>query len=213
MSRSGVYQILCKSTGHRYIGSAENIDDRWAEHLRVLKRGKHPNKALQDAWTTAGENDFDWTVLELAPEDQLVEKEEHYLETLKPELNLMRKVGGRRVTKERTSVTTLRLGEALMDKLKKHSYASRRSQTDIVNEALEEWLTRNGFTEVFELHVTPQYVTLIKLDIDQPPQVLEVQERNGLSPKQMAEKLALKYKTPIRLVEEKYQEKVHEQPT
>lgn len=211
MSRSGIYQVLCKSTGHRYIGSAENIEARWAGHHRSLAKGKHPNKALQYAWATFGPNDFEWTVLEVVPGDALEEREQHYMDTLSPELNIAKKTAGRSKSKGRTRVTTIRLKDKTTELLKKHSYFSRRSQTDIMNEALEEWFQRNGFSESLELHVTKSYATLLKRDVDKPPQVMEVQERNGLSPAQMADKLAAKYQVPVTLVLEKYEEESHEQ--
>lgn len=44
---SGIYRVLCP-TGHYYIGSTENFSKRWQEHTRMLQKGKHANKHMQN---------------------------------------------------------------------------------------------------------------------------------------------------------------------
>ena len=85
---SGIYQITNRTNGKRYIGSAVNIRKRWQEHLSTLRRGRHYNRHLQRAFTRYGETAFLFDVLESAEPEVLIVREQHYLDTLKPEYNI-----------------------------------------------------------------------------------------------------------------------------
>lgn len=50
--RPGVYQIVNKRTGKRYIGSSDNVRSRLRGHLRDLEKGCHSNTPLQTEWNT-----------------------------------------------------------------------------------------------------------------------------------------------------------------
>ncbi len=81
---SGIYQITCIPTGKIYIGSSRDIDQRWRSHLRIFRLGKHFNSHLQNAWNKYGEQAFVFDVLEFCSIDRLSEREQVYLDTLKP---------------------------------------------------------------------------------------------------------------------------------
>lgn len=49
----GVYQFLAPS-GECYIGKSINFKRRKRQHLSLLRRGTHPNRLLQEAFTTFG---------------------------------------------------------------------------------------------------------------------------------------------------------------
>lgn len=77
---SGIYQIRCMATGKVYVGSAVDIQARWRNHYDSLKRGKHRNKYLQAAWDKYGARNFECTVLELVDRDNLLEREQEWLD-------------------------------------------------------------------------------------------------------------------------------------
>ena len=79
MSQVGVYAIINKVSGRRYIGSSVDIPARFRAHRRVLLRGEHPNRHLQRAWDYYGESVFQFLVLELCqPEDCRVREQWHF---------------------------------------------------------------------------------------------------------------------------------------
>ena len=80
---TGIYQIINKSNGRRYIGSATNIPDRWSYHRHHLRYGTHDNKHLQRAWTKYGEAVFCFGVICYCSIADLQKMEEQYL-TLVP---------------------------------------------------------------------------------------------------------------------------------
>jgi group I intron endonuclease len=77
---SGVYQIRCIPTGKMYVGSAVDIRARWGQHSRNLRRGDHPNAHLQQAWNKYGEGQFEFSVLELASKDDLIQVEQKWMD-------------------------------------------------------------------------------------------------------------------------------------
>ena len=78
----GVYQIRSKRTNKFYIGSSSNLDKRKKAHFRVLRKGGHHNKLLQQHYDKYGEQDLQFIVLKyfrsrkraLKLEDQLIRK-------------------------------------------------------------------------------------------------------------------------------------------
>ena len=84
----GIYQITNQVNGKRYIGSAVNLGKRQREHLNRLCRGDHHNFHLQAAFDKYGEATFIFTVLEYVIDiSQLIKREQHFLDILKPEYN------------------------------------------------------------------------------------------------------------------------------
>ena len=83
LDKSGVYKISCVN-GLFYIGSSWQLRGRFSEHLSGLKRGIHPNVHLQHAWNKYGSEGFTFEVLEYCSKDQTFEREQYYLDTLRP---------------------------------------------------------------------------------------------------------------------------------
>lgn len=87
--KSGIYQIRNQMNGKRYIGSTTNLKRRWWYHLGELRRGQHSNRHLQAAFNKYGESVFVFSVLEHTDVKSLLEREQHLLDTLKPEYNIL----------------------------------------------------------------------------------------------------------------------------
>jgi len=90
---SGVYQIANKANGKIYVGSTGNIPKRWNKHLSRARNGEHENRNLQNAFNEHGEDCFIFSVLEECDKSLLLQREQFYLDTLKPEYNLCLKAG------------------------------------------------------------------------------------------------------------------------
>lgn len=109
-----VYWIQNRMTGKTYVGSALNFGHRKKQHIRDLNRGNHHSIPLQRAWDKYGEEAFEWKVLEyVEDEDKLIEREQHYLDLLKP-------FGGNgyNVCKIAGSVRGLKMGREHKEKLR-----------------------------------------------------------------------------------------------
>ena len=84
----GIYLITNTLTAGTYIGSSVDISRRWTTHRWELKNLRHKNDALQAAWDADGPTAFNVTTLELvACAERLGEREQHYLDLLRPSYN------------------------------------------------------------------------------------------------------------------------------
>jgi hypothetical protein len=92
---SGIYKILNIANGKLYIGSAKNLFKRKQKHFRDLVNSDHHSILLQRAFDKYKEVNFQFEVLEECQVEKLIEREQHYLDTLKPEYNICKTAGSR----------------------------------------------------------------------------------------------------------------------
>lgn len=100
---SGIYEIVSRSGGKRYVGSAVNLPRRWDEHRSLLARNRHHSPHLQYAWAKYGAGDFEFRVLVVCDRSMLLTYEQTALDALRPEYNVLRVAGsslGRRFSDE-----------------------------------------------------------------------------------------------------------------
>lgn len=115
---SGIYIIINKKNGNRYVGSAVNLSARESHHLHHLHKGKHCNEHLQRAWNKYGESAFEFEVLERWEPEFLVSMEQWWMNILAPEYNIVPVAG--------SSLGSTRSDEAIA---KLSVAAKRRSST------------------------------------------------------------------------------------
>jgi group I intron endonuclease len=84
MMTIGIYKITNLINKKFYIGSSSNISRRWVNHKCNLNRKDHHNKHLQRAWDKYGKGSFSFEILEICNKDNLLEREQWYLDNLKP---------------------------------------------------------------------------------------------------------------------------------
>lgn len=85
---SGIYQIRNLVNGKRYIGSAKRFRSRWNSHRSHLRNGKHSSKHLQNSWNRRGEESFVFEAIEVCSLENLIEREQWWLDNHKPEYNV-----------------------------------------------------------------------------------------------------------------------------
>jgi len=77
-----IYKIICLINNKFYIGSSININKRLKAHVNLLKRNKHPNKRLQNAWDECGEKNFKFEIIETVYDiNQLLIREKWWIDT------------------------------------------------------------------------------------------------------------------------------------
>ena len=84
---SGIYKITNTITGDFYIGSSKNVKQRWRAHKCPSSWNKCPNNPLYLDMNKYGLDKFDFQVIEEVEADKLKEKEQQFIETLKPTYN------------------------------------------------------------------------------------------------------------------------------
>lgn len=63
-----VYGIFCEPTGKLYVGSSNDVRNRWSLHESHLRRGIHQNTHLLRAWKKHGAEAFLFFVIEHVPD-------------------------------------------------------------------------------------------------------------------------------------------------
>ena len=85
----GIYFIECVKNKKMYIGSTKNFIIRLECHRSELRGGYHGNDFLQRAWKKYGEESFIIGILERVKNiDELLDREQYYIDKIKPEFNL-----------------------------------------------------------------------------------------------------------------------------
>lgn len=76
----GIYQIRNTITGKRYVGASQNIEARWQQHRHAMRRRNHENSKLMSDWHTYGEDVFEFSILEVVEDaDMLATREFDYI--------------------------------------------------------------------------------------------------------------------------------------
>lgn len=85
---AAVYAIHNIVTGEEYVGGSTNVAQRWYVHRYNLTRGISGHTKLQQAWNQYGEENFRVLILEMVDNPStIIEREQHYLDTIKPAYN------------------------------------------------------------------------------------------------------------------------------
>lgn len=80
----GVYKITNIRNNKIYIGSSNNIHQRWKNHIRELETNKHNNIYLQNDWNVYKKDNFKFEVIKECAEDIRYSVEQKYLNELMP---------------------------------------------------------------------------------------------------------------------------------
>lgn len=86
--KCGIYMFFNMISGKRYIGSSVDIYNRIHEHVHNLNNNKSHNAHFQNSWNKYGEEVFMFCVLEFCDSEIRFDREQYYIDTLKPEYNL-----------------------------------------------------------------------------------------------------------------------------
>ena len=89
----GVYKITNTITGDFYIGSSKDVKKRLAVHKCQSTWNECPNNPMYLDMRKYGVDKFEFQVLEEVEESFLKEKEQYFIETLKPTYNSIRANG------------------------------------------------------------------------------------------------------------------------
>lgn len=91
--QSGIYKITHTESNRFYVGSAKSIKSRWSTHRQDLIKNKHHSKYLQSIYNKYGKDSIIYEVIEYCEISELLIREQHYLDTLKPVLNTVKTAG------------------------------------------------------------------------------------------------------------------------
>lgn len=88
-NKIGIYCIENKINKKKYIGSSKDVYKRKNRHFSELKNLKHKNVKLQRSYNKYGKDNFSFYVIEFVEnENELIIREQHYIDSIKPEYNI-----------------------------------------------------------------------------------------------------------------------------
>lgn len=85
---SGIYKITNLINNKFYIGSAVSLLNRYHTHKNSFVKNKHKNQHLQNSINKYGIDNFKFEVIELCNKEELLIKEQYYIDTLNPDYNI-----------------------------------------------------------------------------------------------------------------------------
>lgn len=90
----GIYKITTLDDGSFYIGSSINISSRWKRHISQLKNKTHSNYYLRKKYQEYGLENLRFEIIEFCEKLNIKEREQWYLDYLKPSLNINKMASG-----------------------------------------------------------------------------------------------------------------------
>ena len=176
---AGVYLIRNIISNRVYVGSSIDIERRWRNHKKDLRKGKHHSPHLQRAWNKHGEDAFVFEIIELCPPDDILVVEQNYIDTLRPFYNTYLIAGSRRgvraseETRAKQSASMkgkpgtmngktmpLKTRKKISEKLK------GRSKSQETKKRMKETMERKGLWDINRVPVVPsgtKYVNGIRV--------------------------------------------------
>lgn len=134
-NKSGVYRWVNKVNGKSYVGSSVNLAIRFKNYysFRYLSTNK---MLISKALLKYGYSKFTLEILEYCESSEAILKEQHYLDLLKPEYNVLRTAGSRlgykhspeTITKFKNRQFTLEHKAKLLDHLKSHNSSEEQRE-------------------------------------------------------------------------------------
>ena len=101
MSEGKIYKIQNRVNSKIYVGSTQNIQERWDYHKRQLRNDRHGNIHLQNAFNKYGVDSFEFSVIEEVKDiENLIDREQYYMDNLEPEYNMIPKANRSEMSEE-----------------------------------------------------------------------------------------------------------------
>jgi group I intron endonuclease len=110
---NGIYAIRNNINNKVYIGSTADrygFKARWKSHRTALRSNKHHNDYLQKSWNKYGEGAFTFEIIEECSKKDCLEREQHYLDTIKPEYNIC-KIAGNTLGRKHSPETKIKISQ------------------------------------------------------------------------------------------------------
>lgn len=88
-----IYKVVSIKTGNLYIGGTVNYGNRRRMHIHHLRKNKHSSVVMQSEFNMYGENNFLFDIIEICDKGNLINREQFYIDTLNPSMNLCKIAG------------------------------------------------------------------------------------------------------------------------
>ena len=137
---SGIYYIVNKVNGHKYVGSSADIERRWKRHKCMLREDCHDNSHLQAAWNKYGEDAFDFKIMAYTDSDKAVVLEDFMLQNYfdRFEYNIAKSATAPFLGREHSEETKQKMSEAMSGRTFSEEHKQKMSKSHIGKTFSEE---------------------------------------------------------------------------
>lgn len=127
-----IYKITNILNGKIYVGSAIDFVSRRYKHLHKLRKNKHENRKLQNAYNKYGEKNFNFDILEEVSDSKyLISVEQIFIDLLNPFYNICK-------------IASSRLGVKATDETKEKQRLAKLNQTEETRNQISNTLKSKG---------------------------------------------------------------------
>jgi len=93
--KAGIYRWINNETGNTYVGSSINLSNRLRLYFNYdfISDKSRSKSMIHDALAKYGYSKFSLEILEYCDENKVLEREQHYLNTLQPVYNILKVAG------------------------------------------------------------------------------------------------------------------------
>lgn len=155
--KSGIYKIVNKISGDLYVGSSCQLDTRKTTHFRNLRKGNNHCKILQRAYSKYGEESFEFIIIEYCEKDNLIIREQYYLEQLKPKYNACKIIPNQTLGFNHSESS-----KELMSDLQVEMKGVKLYQYDNDKIFLKEWKSCSEFAKYYKINRAAVFKALRK---------------------------------------------------
>lgn len=150
MCKSGIYQITLKKDGRSYIGSAINIETRWRDHQYYAKTDPD-RQVITRALAKHGIDNFEWKILEHCDAKILLEREQHWLNIVRPFVDEHNGFNVRKIADSNFGIT--------------RSVESRRKQSEKMKGVPKTEEHRKNISKSWHQNRTPEYYAMLSSNV------------------------------------------------
>lgn len=137
----GVYRITCYGDSKVYIGSTKALVNRLQQHRWHLKNNRHHNPILQNAYNKYGPESFSYEVIERCREDELIEREQHWIDFYQAatSFNVVPRADRKEVSDEtKRKISLAHLGKIKSPVTRERMREAQRKRTPEWNKAISD---------------------------------------------------------------------------
>jgi group I intron endonuclease len=121
--KPAIYKITAPS-GNFYVGSSIYARRRWNKHRSDLRCNRHHSPALQASANKYGCDALDFEILEFCSREELMDREQFYIDTLNPRYNVGLVAGRAMLGRKHSKESAKKIGDA--NRGNRHTEDSRR---------------------------------------------------------------------------------------
>jgi group I intron endonuclease len=172
----GIYKIeSIINPNKKYIGSSIFINSRKSQHFCKLRKNIHDNPKLQNHYNKYGKEDLIFEIIEMCDENELLKKEQYYIDVLKPWFNI------RILAESNIGIKKKPCSEETKEKISKSNMGKKSWNKGLTRETDKRIKTGNGFLNKYHTEETKLKMSKVRIGIKHKPMSEETKLKISIS--------------------------------